>query len=430
MASATLLHDVNLILSALHPDPFRVLGMHTVSIGGELRLVVRAFLPGATSVFLADEDGEDVARMECGHPEGFYEALLPRGTSSFRYRLRVGWPGVDEPELLADPFSYPPLVSDFDLYLISEGTHLRLWEVLGARTMEVNGVPGVRFSVWAPAARRVSVVGGFNGWDGRRHPMRRHPAQGVWEIFIPGVPEGTAYKYEILPHQGPAFLKADPLAFAAELRPETSSVVADLAKYEWGDAEWMQKRRDWDWCAAPMSVYEVNPGSWRRRPEENDRPLTWREMAAELPDYLCEMGFTHVEFLPVMEHPYDPSWGYQVTGYFAPTSRFGGPDDFRFLVDTLHQRGIGVILDWVPAHFPKDAHALRRFDGTALYEHADPRQGEHPEWGTQVFNFGRNEVRTFLVSNALFWLDEYHADGLRVDAVASMLYLDYSRGAG
>jgi len=430
MASATLLHDVNLLLSAEHPDPFRVLGMHTVSIGGELRLVVRAFLPGATSAFLADEDGKDVADMECGHPDGFYEALLPRGTSSFPYRLRVVWPGLDEPVLLADPFSYPALVSDFDLYLISEGTHLRLWEVLGARTMEVDGVPGVRFSVWAPAARRVSVVGEFNLWDGRRHPMRRHPAQGVWEIFIPGLPEGTAYKYEILPHQGAAFLKADPLAFSAELRPETSSVVADLSKYEWGDSEWMQKRREWDWCAAPMSVYELHPGSWRRRPEEGDRPLTWREMAAELPDYLCEMGFTHVEFLPVMEHPYDPSWGYQVTGYFAPTSRFGGPDDFRFLVDTLHQRGIGVILDWVPAHFPKDAHALRRFDGTALYEHADPRQGEHPEWGTQVFNFGRNEVRTFLVSNALFWLDEYHADGLRVDAVASMLYLDYSRGPG
>ena len=430
MASATLLIDLQQILAAEHPDPFRVLGMHTVSIGGELRLVVRTFLPGAESVWVADAEGRDVAPMEQAHPDGFFEALLPRGTGSFPYRLRVCWPGAEQAVLVADPYSFAPAISDFDLYLMGEGTHLRLWEVLGARPMEIDGVAGVSFAVWAPSARRVSVVGDFNLWDGRRHAMRLHPAQGVWEIFIPELPEGTVYKYEILPRTGAAFLKADPLAFAAELRPETGSKVADLRGYAWGDTEWMEARRGKDFCVEPMTVYEVHLGSWKRVPQDGDRSLTYREIAHELADYVSEMGFTHVELLPVMEHPYDPSWGYQVTGYYAPTSRFGAPEDFRYFVDHLHQRGIGVILDWVPAHFPKDAFALRLFDGTALYEHADPRLGEHPDWGTLVFNFGRNEVRNFLVSNALFWLEEYHIDGLRVDAVASMLYLDYSRQPG
>jgi 1,4-alpha-glucan branching enzyme len=430
MASATLLIDLQQIVSAEHPDPFRVLGMHTVSIGGELRLVVRAFLPGAESVWVADADERDVAPMEQVHPDGFFEALLPRGTGSFPYRLRVCWPGVDTAVVAADPYAFSPVISDFDLYLMGEGTHLRLWEVLGARPMEVEGVEGVAFAVWAPSARRVSVVGDFNLWDGRRHAMRLHPAQGVWEIFIPGVPEGACYKYEILPRTGAAFLKSDPMAFAAQLRPDTASVVADLREYAWGDEEWMEGRRGKDFCEEPMTVYEVHLGSWRRVPQDGDRPLTYREIAHELADYVSDLGFTHVELLPVMEHPYDPSWGYQVTGYYAPTSRFGTPEDFRWFVDHLHQRGIGVILDWVPAHFPKDAFALRRFDGTALYEHEDPRLGEHPDWGTMVFNFGRNEVRNFLVSNALFWLEEYHIDGLRVDAVASMLYLDYSRQPG
>jgi 1,4-alpha-glucan branching enzyme len=430
MASATLLIDLQQVLRAEHPDPFRVLGMHTVSIGGELRLVVRALLPGAERVWITDADGTDVAPMEQAHPDGFWETLLPRGTGSFAYRLRVCWQGADEPVLVADPFSFGPAISDFDLYLMGEGTHLRLWEVLGARVMEIDGVQGVRFAVWAPGARRVSVVGDFNLWDGRRHPMRARPAQGVWEIFIPGLPDGTTYKYEILPREGSAFLKADPLAFMAELRPATGSRVFDLSSYAWSDTEWMEARREQDFCTVPMTVYEVHLGSWKRVPDDGDRPMTYREAAVELADYVTEMGFTHVELLPVMEHPYDPSWGYQVTGYYAPTSRFGTPDDFRWFVDHMHQRGIGVILDWVPAHFPKDAHALRRFDGTALYEHADPRQGEHPDWGTHVFNFGRNEVRNFLVSNALYWLEEYHVDGLRVDAVASMLYLDYSRQAG
>jgi 1,4-alpha-glucan branching enzyme len=430
MSSATLLSDVEQIVSARHPDPFRVLGMHTVSVGGELRTTVRAFLPGAEAAAVVDGEGREAAAMEAVHGDGFFEAVLPRGTAPFPYRLRVHWPGAEEAVETADPYAFAPLLGDFDLYLLGEGTHLRLWEVLGARPMETDGVPGVRFAVWAPAARRVSVVGEFNGWDGRRHPMRLHPAQGVWEIFVPGVEAGAVYKYEILSAAGEVFLKSDPLAFAAELRPETASVVARLDGYAWEDGAWMERRREADWCRGPMAVYEVHLGSWRRAGEEGELLLSYRDLAHALGDYVMEMGFTHVELLPVMEHPYDPSWGYQVTGYFAPTRRHGTPDDFRYLVDHLHQRGIGVILDWVPAHFPKDAHALRRFDGTALYEHEDPRQGEHPDWGTLVFNFGRTEVRNFLVSNALFWLEEYHVDGLRVDAVASMLYLDYSREAG
>ncbi|HVH13406.1 MAG TPA: alpha-amylase family glycosyl hydrolase, partial [Longimicrobium sp.] len=359
MASATLLSDLQQLVHAEHRDPYRVLGMHTISVGGELRLVVRSVFPGAERVWVTDADGHDLAAMEQAHPDGFWEVLLPRGTSAFPYRLRVCWPGEDQPVLVADPYAFGPLISDFDLYLMGEGTHLRLWEVLGARPTEVDGVRGVRFAVWAPGARRVSVVGDFNRWDGRRHPMRAHPAQGVWEIFIPGLADGATYKYEILPRVGGAFLKADPMAFAAELRPATASRVVDLTRYRWRDTEWMERRREVDVSTGPMTVYEVHLGSWRRIPAEDDRPLTYREAAVQLADYVSEMGFTHVELLPVMEHPYDPSWGYQVTGYYAPTSRFGTPDDFRWFVDHLHQRGIGVILDWVPAHFPKDAHALR-----------------------------------------------------------------------
>jgi 1,4-alpha-glucan branching enzyme len=429
MAQATLQHDVRQILTGEHSDPFRVLGMHRVSVAGEIRLVVRAFVPGAREVALAGTGIVSPRTLERVHDEGFFEGILPRATEPFAYQLRVTWPDGTVTEM-ADAYAFKSTVAEFDLYLIGEGTHLRLYDVLGAHPDEIDGVAGVRFAVWAPAAQRVSVVGDFNGWDGRRHSMRRHPGAGVWEMFIPGVPTGTPYKYEIRGPRGETFLKADPVAFFAEHNPATASVVADLRGYEWTDAEWMERRGEDPGRDRPMSVYEVHLGSWRRVPEEDDRPLTYRELAHQLGEYVADMGFTHVELLPVMEHPYDPSWGYQVTGYFAPTSRFGKPEDFKYLVDHLHSLGIGVILDWVPAHFPKDAFALRRFDGTALYEHEDPRQGEHPDWGTMVFNFGRNEVRNFLLSNALFWLDEYHADGLRVDAVASMLYLDYSREAG
>ncbi|HEX8360982.1 MAG TPA: 1,4-alpha-glucan branching protein GlgB [Longimicrobium sp.] len=429
MAQATLQHDVRQIVRGEHNDPFRVLGMHRVAVAGEIRLVVRAFLPGAREVALLGTGIVSPRTLQRVNEDGFFEALLPRATEPFPYQLRVTWADGSVTEMW-DAYSFSSTVAEFDLYLIGEGTHLRLYDVLGAHPDTIDGVAGVRFAVWAPAAQRVSVVGEFNGWDGRRHTMRRHPGVGIWEMFIPGVPEGTAYKYEIRGPNGEIFLKADPVAFAAEHNPATASVVAELRGFEWTDDEWMERRREEPGKDRPMAVYEVHLGSWKRVPEEDNRPLTYRELAHQLGEYVTEMGFTHVELLPVMEHPYDPSWGYQVTGYFAPTSRFGKPEDFKYLVDHLHSRGIGVILDWVPAHFPKDAHALRRFDGTALYEHEDPRQGEHPDWGTMVFNFGRNEVRNFLLSNALFWIDEYHADGLRVDAVASMLYLDYSREAG
>jgi 1,4-alpha-glucan branching enzyme len=427
MALATLEHDVNLIVHGDHPDPFRVLGMHRVSVAGELRIAVRAFRPDAADLFLVDARSGDSTPMERTHSAGFFEVVLPRGTESFPYRLRVVRADGEEVEV-ADPYSFGSTVGDFDLYLLAEGTHLRLYDLLGAHVCEMDGVRGVRFAVWAPNARRVSVVGDFNRWDGRWNAMRQHPGVGVWEIFIPGLTSGAVYKYEIKPRNGPPFLKADPLAFASEFRPATGSVVHERGGYAWGDGEWLRQRGHGDPLSRPVAVYEVHLGSWRRG--EDDRVLGYREIAHQLADYVDEMGFTHVELLPVMEHPYDPSWGYQVTGYFAPSSRWGSPDDFRYLVDHLHQRGIGVILDWVPAHFPRDAHALRRFDGTALYEHEDPRQGEHPDWGTLVFNFGRNEVRNFLISNALYWLEEFHADGLRVDAVASMLYLDYSRQPG
>jgi 1,4-alpha-glucan branching enzyme len=323
------------------------------------------------------------------------------------------------------------IVSDYEAYLFGEGHWLRAWEKMGARPAAIDAVPGYSFVVWAPNARRVSVVGDFNRWDGRAHPMRNLGASGLWELFIPGVTEGIVYKFEIQPEHGAPFVKADPFALFCEQPPRTASMTHHLEGYEWRDVAWMDGRRDRGTALdRPWAIYEVHPGSWRRKIEESNRPLTWRELAAELVPYLRKMNFTHVELMPVMEHPYDPSWGYQVTGYFAPTSRYGSPDDFRFFVDECHVHGIGVILDWVPGHFPKDAHGLAWFDGTALYEHQDPRLGEHQDWGTLIFNYGRHEVRNFLITNALYWLESFHVDGLRVDAVASMLYLDYSRKEG
>jgi len=320
------------------------------------------------------------------------------------------------------------IISDYEAYLFGEGHWLRAWEKMGARPAEIDGARGFSFVVWAPNARRVSVVGDFNQWDGRAHPMRHLGASGLWELFIPELQEGTPYKFEIQPRSGPPFLKADPFGLYAEHPPRTASVLHHLHGYAWRDAEWMDRRREQGTrLDRPMAVYEVHPGSWRRRPDEGHRPLSWRELADELIAYVKKMNFTHVELMPVMEHPFDPSWGYQVTGYFAPTSRYGTPDDFRFFVDECHLHGLGVILDWVPGHFPKDAHGLAWFDGSALFEHEDPRQGEHQDWGTLIFNYGRHEVRNFLLTNALYWLETFHADGLRVDAVASMLYLDYSR---
>jgi 1,4-alpha-glucan branching enzyme len=360
---------------------------------------------------------------------GMCEVNLP-GTTVPDYRLRLTFPGPKTVEV-DDPYRYGPVLGDFDLHLLAEGTHQRAFERLGAHPVVHGGARGVHFAVWAPSAEEVSLVGDFNGWDGRVHPMRLLIPNGIWEIFVPGLGKGERYKFEIRTRAGAILQKTDPFGFAFEEPPKTAAVVCDLSGYPWRDDGWMEARGSGrDGLDRPLAIYEVHLGSWARVPEERDRPLTYRELADRLVPYVKEMGYTHVELLPVMEHPFSGSWGYQVTGYFAPTSRFGSPEDFKLFVDACHQAGLGVILDWVPAHFPKDDFALARFDGTALYEHQDPRQGEQRDWGTLVFNFGRNEVRSFLLSNALFWLEEYHVDGLRVDAVASMLYLDYSRRDG
>ncbi len=325
--------------------------------------------------------------------------------------------------------SFPRILGDLDLHLFGEGRHELIYQKLGAHPITHEGAKGVSFAVWAPAAQRVNVVGNFNGWNGNQHPMRRQGDSGVWETFIPNLQSGELYKYEIKAPGGPRFLKADPYAFYAEEPPATSSIVFE-SKYRFRDSRWLKKRAGREHFRQPLSIYEVHLGSWRRKVEEGNRPFSYPEMAEALAEYVLETGFTHVEFLPLKEHPYGPSWGYQVSNYYAPSARYGTPDDFRYLVDYLHQLGIGVIMDWVPAHFPRDAFALARFDGTALYEHLDPRKGEHPDWGTYIFNYGRNEVRNFLLANALYWFKEFHLDGLRVDAVASMLYLDYSRKEG
>jgi 1,4-alpha-glucan branching enzyme len=409
-------------------NPFAVLGPHRKGRS----LVIRALQPAADRVELITATPElRIIAMERRHDHGLFELTLPwEGEAhDFAYRLRVHERG--EARDIDDPYRFGQLLSDFDLHLLSEGTHYRAWEKLGSRRVTLGTVSGVHFAVWAPNAQRVSVIGDFNRWDGRTHAMRRLVPSGIWEIFIPGLADGACYKFEIRTPAGHLLQKADPYARRFEVPPNTASVIWQDGRYEWKDGDWMRDRVASDgWRDRPMSVYEVHAGSWRRVPDEGNRYLSYRELADTLVPYLREMGFTHVELMPVMEHPYSGSWGYQVIGFYAPTSRFGTPDDFRYFVDRCHQHGIGVILDWVPGHFPKDRHGLAEFDGTALFEHADPRKGEHQDWGTLIFNYGRNEVRTFLLSNALFWLEEFHIDGLRVDAVASMLYLDYSRQPG
>jgi len=411
--------DVEAVVAGTHRDPHRVLGIHDVDEGA----AVRVWRPDAERVEVHVE-GVDPVEAERRDDAGFFEALLaepPKGP----YRLRVTYPGGQTYDMY-DPYAFWPTIGEVDLHLAGEGRHEELWRRMGAHVGEVDGVAGTSFAVWAPAAQSVRVVGDFNSWDGRLHPLRQLGSSGIWELFVPEVGPGAYYKYEIVTAQGDLVTRADPYAFATDVPPGTASRV-HRSTYEWGDAEWFTTRREHRASESPVSIYEVHLGSWRRN---NAQPMSYREMGPALADHVTELGFTHVELLPVAEHPFGGSWGYQVTGYFAPTARFGDPDDFRYLVDHLHQRGIGVIVDWVPAHFPKDEWALARFDGTALYEHADPRQGEHPDWGTLVFNFGRNEVRNFLIANALFWLEDLHVDGLRVDAVASMLYLDYSREEG
>jgi 1,4-alpha-glucan branching enzyme len=401
-------------------DPHSLLGAHPVEDG----VVVRAYRPDAASVRVLPMNVE----LEQRNGDGVFEGTIEGASLPLEYELEVRYPAGDT-YVLRDPYAFLPTLGELDVHLAAEGRHEELYERLGAHPRVLNGVAGVAFAVWGPNAASASVVGDFNGWDGRLNPMRSLGLSGIWELFVPGLEEDARYKFELRTRDAKLRLKADPIALRTEVPPKNASVVFE-SKYEWGDDAWLEERRSADALARPLSIYEVHLGSWRLNPNEGNRPLTYLEAADELAEYAIDMGFTHVELLPVMEHPYAPSWGYQVTGFFAPTARFGQPDDFRAFVDRLHQRGVGVILDWVPAHFPRDDWALARFDGTALYEHEDPRRAEHPDWGTLVFNFGRNEVRNFLLASALEWLREYHADGLRVDAVASMLYLDYSRKQG
>ncbi|WP_210495143.1 1,4-alpha-glucan branching protein GlgB [Patulibacter sp. SYSU D01012] len=419
----TIQRDVEALLARDLADPHRLLGAHP---DGD-DVVVRAWRPGAVHVTVHPAQGEPV-ELRRTHDAGVFEGRIADATLPLRYGLSVDY-GETGTFPVNDPYRHTPTVGELDLHLFGEGRHEALYERLGAHVGERDGDVGTAFAVWAPNARSVSVVGDFNSWDGRLHPMRSLGSSGVWELFVPDVGDGAVYKFEIRTQSGELVLHADPFAFAAQVPPQTDSIV-HRSTHEWRDADWLARRASEDHLKAPMSVYEVHLGSWRRRPEEDDRLLDYRELADELAAYVKDMGFTHVELLPVMAHPFPGSWGYQVTSYFAPTPRHGSPDDFREFVDRMHEHGIGVLLDWVPAHFPRDAWALAQFDGTALYEHADPRRGAHPDWGTLIFNFGRNEVKNFLLASALFWAREFHVDGLRVDAVASMLYLDYSRQEG
>ena len=431
--------ELDLVARGEHSDPFGILGPHWIDRDGKQVLAIRIFRPGATQATIAwQKPGTKFPALQI-HPAGIFEVILPTdfpGLTSGQivapaaYRVHFGFPDGNQFDAL-DPYSFPPVLGDYDLYLFGEGTHYLKYEKLGAHVSDVEGVRGVQFAVWAPDAKRVSVVGNFNFWDGRVHAMRARQTSGIWEIFIPELADGEVYKFEILSRVSNYLgLKSDPYGFSGEVRPKNASIVRTIDGYAWNDKSWIDARTSRDWLHAPMAIYELHAGSWRRNPDEGNRWLTYRELAGELIPYVKQMGYTHIELLPIMEHPLDMSWGYQTVGYFAVTSRFGTPADFMYFVDRCHQEGIGVLLDWTPAHFPRDAHGLGFFDGTHLYEHADPKRGEQPDWGTFVFNYGRNEVQNFLISNALFWIDKYHIDGLRVDAVASMLYLDYSRKSG
>jgi 1,4-alpha-glucan branching enzyme len=423
--------DINKIVYTYHYDPFNVLGNRKVDEGG---VVIRAFFPDIKEAYIIHTKDNTETKMELIHDEGLYEAYFPDKEDVFDYKIKkVYHPvknGYIHQETIIDPYRFLPILTDFDRHLFSKGDHHHTYDKLGAHLMEIDGVKGVHFAVWAPNAVRVSVVGDFNNWDGRTHQMRVLGESGIWEIFIPEIREGYKYKFEIKTKSNDILIKTDPHGFYSEIRPNTASVIYDINGFEWSDEEWLEERGKQDVREKPISIYEVHLGSWMRVPEEDNRYLTYREMAPKLAEYVKKMGYTHIELMPIAEHPFDGSWGYQVVGFFAPTSRFGEPKDFMWFVDYMHKNGIGVLLDWVPAHFPKDSHGLSYFDGTPLYEYADPRKGEHADWGTLVFDYGRYEVSNFLISNGLFWLDKYHIDGLRVDAVASMLYLDYGREEG
>ncbi len=439
------LQSVSSLISGDHQNPFEVLGPHEVHDGPRRALTVRAFLPQSEQAWLIEATHPEPRPMRRIHPAGLYEGVcswpadsLPSapgadaigqdGRFAAYYQIRYADQRGSQ-TTMHDPYAFPSLLSDYDLYLLGEGTHYDAYNRLGAHPRTIQGVDGVNFAVWGPNAKSVSLVGDFNDWDGRRHQMRKLIPSGIWELFVPGLAAGALYKFQI--KTGSEVIeKSDPYGFASELPPRTASIVSDLDQFAWNDADWMDRRRETDPLGRPISVYEVHLGSWQRGGDREHGWLSYRELAHRLVEYCQKMGYTHLELLPVSEHPFTGSWGYQTVGYYAVTSRYGSPQDFMYFVDYCHQHGIGVIIDWVPAHFPRDGHGLRQFDGTALYEHADPRQGEHPDWGTLIFNYGRNEVRNFLVANAMFWFDKYHIDGLRVDAVASMLYLDYSREEG
>ena len=417
--------EMESIINGDHGNAFAVLGIHRNK--GSKEVFIRAYHPNTKSIeVIKKSDNSSLGFMEKLDERGFYQINLGVGDNfAYKFKIENDLGNIYEAE---DPYRFPPTLGDIDVYLLAEGNHLNMYKVLGAHLREMDGVQGVSFAVWAPNAKRVSVVGGFNNWDGRVNPMRKNINCGVWDIFMPGLKEGEIYKYEIKTQNDYILTKSDPVGFYAEKRPHTASVVYNIDRYMWSDEDWMKYREEYNSFDKPMSIYEVHLGSWRRK--ENNEYLSYRELADTLVPYVVNMGFTHVEFLPLAEHPLDASWGYQVVGMFSATSRFGTPDDLRYLIDKFHQAGIGVIMDWVPAHFPKDGHGLVEFDGTHLYEHADPRKGEHKDWGTKIYNYGRTEVCNFLCASALYWLKEFHIDGLRVDAVASMLYLDYSRKPG
>lgn len=419
--------ELDSLTRLIHRSPHTLLGFHP--LGDRSGMVGRAMIPGAVAVQLVavHDRSQPVLDLVRQGSTDVFEGIQHSASQVYAYDLRIQWADGSVTQG-RDPYSFWPTVSENDLHLFGEGNHLRLYEAMGARCLTLDGVSGVAFAVWGPSARRMSVVGDFNGWDGRRHPMRQLGSSGVWEIFIPGVREGALYQFEMLDAQGHIKVNTDPMGAAFEMPPQRAAVVWDTRKFAWTDEAWMERRRQTNALRSPMSIYELHVGSWKKKSVSES--LGYRELAESLIEYLRSTGFTHVELMPVAEHAFYPSWGYQVTGFYAPTRRYGTPDDLQYLINALHEAGYGVLIDWVPAHFPKDDWALARFDGTALYEHEDPRQGEHQDWGTLIFNFGRNEVSNFLIANALSWCDRYHVDGLRVDAVASMLYLDYSRKEG
>jgi len=422
------IEEISAISNGEHGDLFSVLGLHNTTVNGNEKLVIRCFRPDAKSVRVHPENGNPVELTRISD-EGLFEHVFARRKNWFSYTFEV-IPYVGETYMIEDAYRFGPMISDYDLQLWGEGNHHHAYKMMGSHTKTVDGIHGTHFVVTAPSASRVSVIGSFNNWDGRVHGMRKYHEQGLWEIFIPHVTEGDLYKYEVKSYVNDTLnKKGDPYGRFTEMRPGTATKIWNT-KYQWNDDDWMKNRAKHQHFEQPISVYEIHPGSWKRKVGEEPGFLSYRELADDLVPYMKEMGFTHIELMPIAEHPYDPSWGYQITGYFAPTSRFGNPDDLRYFIDKCHQENIGIIVDWVPAHFTKDEHGLRRFDGTALYEHEDPKLGEHKDWGTCIFNFGRTEVKNFLISNAIYWLEEFHIDGLRVDAVASMLYLDYSREDG